>query len=349
MSTYVRRSVILSTLVATVTASALLAGPVAAQESVGQPVTVEGVAPDLTIVGNARSLSVAEIRQFDVTNGAAGQAELAKIRARGDGINVNSGTFRVLDFGAQKMVVGAATPVQVRTGVNAAGETVYELIPSAQPAEVAARSGYSVPPSSAWAYNNSSSYQIAVGTWLREIWWTITKANDWKSCSTCTVYDYWRIHGKMRASAVTGAKSNEGFKRAWIEFDRKNTGWSTPTSFEPASPGESYAGVANQTRTVGFGSSFTVNIGVPPLTASGGTETTYGGSMTASSENWHPVIRTEIGSGGVQWCRYQTEEFTGTKLVSTRVSARISSTGSSSGWDILTGQQDYTSSCPSQM
>lgn len=72
--------------------------------------------------------------------------------------------------------------------------------------------------------------------------------------------------------------------------------------------------------------------------------------MTKSTENWHPVVRsTELGSSGVQWCRYEAAEFTGTKMVTTRVGARTTTTGTNIGWYIYMGQQGSYSSCPSQI
>jgi hypothetical protein len=71
--------------------------------------------------------------------------------------------------------------------------------------------------------------------------------------------------------------------------------------------------------------------------------------MTKSSENWHPVVRSESGSGGVQWCRYESAEFTGTKVVTAREGLRVSSTSAAPTWQFLTGQQDTTNSCPSQI
>jgi hypothetical protein len=327
---------------------ALAATAGAAPASAAPAPRSSAAALDRSIASSARDLTAGEIRSHDVTSSDRGQRALARAGSKAGGLDVNSRSYRVYVFGDAEYVVTADTPLRVRVGRDAARQVVYDVTPYAKPAGVAAHAGWAIPPSSAWRYNNDSSFSETVGTWQRTIWWTMTKANDWKACSTCTAYDYWRLHGKERAAALTGSSSNEGFKRAWLEFDR-GSGWSTVASFESDRPEESYGGVANQTTTVGFGSSFGINIGVPPLTGSGSVETSYGGSMTKSSENWHPVIRSEIGSGGVQWCRYESAEFTGTKVVATRVGVRISSSGTNGGWGILRGQQDTTSNCPSQI
>lgn len=343
------RSTARSAVVLTVVAGLWLGATTSALGQTSDTSATPEAAPDLVIVSGARQLSNAEIRAFDVTGTTAATTAIDTARARGEGIAKRGASYRVFVFGDQQLIVDASTPITVREGRNAAGQLVYDVVPMAYPSGAAARAGYAVPPSSAWRYNNDGYINNTTGTWNREIWWTITKANDYKACSTCTAYDYWRIHGKMRAATLTGSGANDGFKRAWLEFDRQNTGWSTPTGFESAQPQESYAGVANQTTTYGFGTTFTFNLGAPPLTAGGSSETTYGGSMTKSTENWHPVIRSEIGSGGVQWCRYESPEFTGTKIISTRVSARISSTGTMGGWAILYGMAESYSSCPSQI
>lgn len=304
--------------------------------------------PDLEIVSDPRVLTKNEVREADITDSNLGAAALDAARDRPDGIDVDRRAHRVYRFGDQQIIIDAATPLLVISGKNAAGEEVHDVRPAAMPAPVSAQAGYAVPPNSAWNYNNDGDLQQSVGTWYREMWWTINHANNYKACTTCPAYDYWRMYGKMRASSVTGSASWEGFKRAWLEFDRFNE-WQSPGSYEPAQPEESYAGVANQTVTIGFKAGITIPLGPSPKGPSGTLELSYTGSMTRSTENWHPVIRTEIGSGGVQWCYYSGTEFTGTKLVTTRVGARTTSTGTGIGWYILMGQQDFYSYCPSQL
>ena len=316
-----------------------LAGPATAAPAEAAILDVGTAAPDREIVAGTHAMSSAEVMAGDVTGTALADVALAG--------TVNISSMRVYTFGGDTWAIPADTPFTAVTGFNAAGERVYQLIPRAVPLAIAPQAGYAVPSPGAFAYNNSNSFSQTVGTWKREVWWTITKANDWKACSTCTAFDYYRLYSKMRASSLTGSGPNEGFKRAWIELDHQ--GGTSLASFEPDAPEESYAGAANQTISVGFGSTFGINIGAPPLSGSGSINTTYGGTMTQSSENWHPIIRSELGSGGVQWCRYASAEFTGTKLVSTRSSVRTSSSGSAGSWNFLLGQQDVTSSCPSQI
>lgn len=110
-------------------------------------------------------------------------------------------------FGDQEVIIDATTPVAVWVGRNrndeTVDETVYEIVPSALPAPLAAQAGYVIPPSASWKYNNDGDLQQSVGTWYREMWWTMTKANDYKCVGCSTAYDYWRVYGKMRAATVT--------------------------------------------------------------------------------------------------------------------------------------------------
>jgi hypothetical protein len=250
-------------------------------------------APDLSIVTDFRQLSAAEVRSHDVTDSERG---IRALDAESTSLDVNRRAYRVFAFDDLEVVVDATTTIAVVSGRNRAGELVYDVLPEATGAEVVGRAGYAVPPSSAWKYNNDGTWTTTVGTWKRTGFWTLTKANDYKTSSTATAYDYWRVFVKMQAATLTGSASNEGFKRAWVEIDR-TAGGTSPTVFEVGKPEESYPGKANQTVTVGFGTSFSVNLGIPPLTASGGTTSSYSGSMTKSSENWHPVVRSESGSG----------------------------------------------------
>lgn|GEM_PF-2033481 len=327
-------------LVAGLTGPALAADDSATQE-------FDTVAPDREIVSGLRDMSSAEITAGDVTGTSLGGSALGEFLDGEFQDVVNISSVRVYTFGGDTWAIPADQPFTAVTGLNAAGERVYVLNPVVKPAEIALQAGYAVPPRSAFSYNNSNAWAETVGTWRRWIFWTLTKANNWRPCSTCVAHDYFRMYGKMRAGSVQGSAPDEGYKQAWIEFD--HTGGNNLAPFEPDQPANSYAGVANQIVTVGFGASFGINIGVPPLTGSGTVDASYGGSMTQSTENWHPVIRTEDYSGGVQWCRYQSAEFTGTKTISTRVSVRTSATGSPGGWFVLRGQRDTTSRCPSRI
>lgn len=157
------------------------------------------------------------------------------------------------------------------------------------------------------------------------------------------------MYGTLRASTLTGAQPDEGFKRAWMEFDRTNTGWSSGSEFEFNKPDDSYGGNGTTSVSIGFGSALDFSLGEGPLQAGGGVNLDYYGTVTKSTENWHPIVRAEGGSGGVQWCRYEFDEFTGTRTIATRVNFRVSSSGTNGGWYILRGQSDDYTACPSQM
>ena len=139
----------------------------------------------------------------------------------------------------------------------------------------------------------------------------------------------------------------------WLEFDRTSS--TTAYEFEPVKPLESYAGNGNTTTTIGFGANAGIKLGEAPAEASGSLDLSYTGSITKSTENWHPVIRTESSSGGVQWCYYvnigwiDNNEFTGTRFLTTRASVRHAYTAGGPTWSILHGMQDDYGNCPSQL
>jgi hypothetical protein len=300
-------------------------------------------------VGEGRFLTTDEIRAADVTDSKRGRAALQARRERETFVDVDRHPYRVYVFGRQDYVVGAATPLRVRQGANARREVVYEIVPLALPAAFESQPGYAGPTGSAWKYNHSAADDETVGTWYRSFEWTMMKANDWKSCTTCTPNDYWRMYGRMRASALTGSAPDEGFRRAWIEFDATSDWSPIAAPFEDDQPGDSYGTSTTQTITVGFGSTFGINIGQAPLTINGTASESYGWTMVRNTENWHPVIRSERGSGGVQWCRYDFQEFTGTIKLSTRVSAKIAANGTNGGWYVLRGQHEDLTRCPNQI
>lgn len=305
--------------------------------------------PDLTIVSAARQLSTDEVRTHDITDTDAG-AEAIQAASEDGSINVNRRPYRVFDFEGQRVVIDAKTPVTATVGLNDAGEVVYDVVPFAKPVPAGARPGYAIPPSSAWTYNTDGSSVTFLGTWKQSMFYTMTVAWGYKTCSSCTAYTYWRMSGKLIAAVLTGSNPDQGFRKAWIEFDN-NGGWGgSPVEFEPPTPEESYAGVTNQTKSWGYGSSFNVNLGIAPLTAGGSANNTYGGSMSSSSENWHPVVRTEVGSGGTMWCYYNFfSEFGGTKAIATRVGLRQNLNAALGGWYILKGMRDDNYNCPNQI
>lgn len=173
---------------------------------------------------------------------------------------------------------------------------------------------------------------------------TAQRARDLRSRSLARLF-----YGKLLAQVLSGSAPNEGFRRAWIEFDNQGNWGGSPNEFEPPLPEESIVGPANVTNTFGFGASFDVNIGVAPRTVGGGLSADFGGSMSKSKENWHPVVRGEIASGGVQWCYYDIfQEFGGSKSIAARVGIRQAINAQLGGWNILKGMQDSSGSCPPQ-
>lgn len=172
-----------------------------------------------------------------------------------------------------------------------------------------------------------------------------------RPCESCTAHDYYRLYMRLRASVLQEyvGCSSCGYKQAWIEADRNDDWGASLVEFEPAKPLESYAGRDDQTVSIGLGSSWSIDLGVPALSAGGTVDQSFGGSVTSSSENWHPVIRAEDGSGCVQWCRHTAQEFTGTRLIAARVGVRIGRNASPGSWSLLMGQRDFTDRCPTQI
>lgn len=327
--------------VAAVVVAGLPAGAARAGEEVGSA--------DMTIVGGARRLTSAEVRSFDITDTDRGRAILRATDDEPGSLDVDRRPHRVFAFDDQVLVIDAKSPMTVTEGLNNAGNRVYDVVPQARPVSIAAGPGYAVPPAGAWVYNTDGGFTYTVGTWKRMVFWTINLAFNWKPCGACQPHQYWRIYGKMQASVLSGSSSSQGYKRAWLEFDNNAAWGGSPWEFEVPQPEESHAGEANQTITVGFTDNADFELGIPPFKVGGGVETTYLGSMTRSTENWHPVVRSELASGGVQWCRYESGEYGGAKVVTTRVGLRQAVGAQLGGWNILHGMQDFTSSCPSQM
>jgi hypothetical protein len=306
---------------------------------------------DQAMIGAQHLLPAARIAAADITATDFGQYTLNRIRLTPESIDLNSGVFRVFLFGNQHIfITEASNPFSVYVGQNAGGQPVYNVATFDNVEAVPSSSGYIVPPKSAFNVKNSGSNSETVGTWQRDWWWEVDKANDYKDCPSCTAYDYYRYYAKVRGGVLQehAGDPNAGYKRLWIEIDRLNTGWTTTgmVEFESAEPEESVAGPNNVDVTVGFGTTYSVNIGVGPIGAGAASSSSYGGTMHLSTEWWHPIIRSELGSGGVQWCRYQSAEFGGTKSIAARTSIRVGATASYGGYQTLRGMQDFTSSCP---
>jgi hypothetical protein len=298
------------------------------------------------VVSDLHQLSAAQVQAANITGTERADRLIAgHIEDTGEPAKQAS-RFAVYDFGAGTLIVDEATPFRVITGENEYGQDIQDVIVSTGTSGFTASSAYIVPPKEAFAWYMDNTFTYIIECWKRTVWWTITKANNYTGGGG--TWDYYRLYGKMQASTLTSCGADDGYRRAWIEFDR-NAGWSPVTEFETPKPEQSYGGGGTQTLTIGFSSNWNVNLGVPPLTVGGGSQTSYGGSLNNQNlENWHPVQRDEAGSGGVQWCRYTANEYTGTRVVTTRVPARIGSSGIMNGWDILTGQQGKADNCPTQ-
>jgi hypothetical protein len=300
---------------------------------------------DRVIVTEARQLSAEEVRRHDITDTAAGRLALEAERKDGS-FATDRRPVRVFAFGRERVIVDAKSPLLVRAGRNTARAKVFDVVPAARPVRAAVGAGYVVPPDSAWGYNTDGAFVTTLGTWKQSVFWTINAAWNHRACGSCTPYQYFRIYGKMQAATLTGAGQYDGFRRAWLEFDNDGAWGGAPASFEVGEPEESYAGTDGITFSVGFGQGFSIGLGVPPFTIGGRADSSYGGSMTRHNENWHPVVRTELASGGVQWCRYDMSEFTGSKVIATRVGIRQAINAPLGGWYILKGMEDFTSRCP---
>ncbi len=293
---------------------------------------------DLVIVSEARQLAAADVRASDVTDSPVG---LSVLESFADSLDVNARPYRVYVFGEQQTVVDAATSLSVFTGRNAFGEQVYEVVPFARPTTFSARAGYAVPPTSAWVYNTDGSFGNTYNNWKRTGFYTIMAAWNWKPCSTCTAHQYFRMYAQMQAATLTGQDSP--WRRAWIELDNNGSWGGSPHEFELGEPEETVNGPQSIEITVGFGSNLNVTLGAAPLTAGGGTNTSYSGKMSIPTETWQPVIRTEIASGGVNYCR--VDEWNGVKKVATRVGIRQAVNAQLGGWNILFGMQRSYNGC----
>jgi hypothetical protein len=297
------------------------------------------------IVSGGRQLSAAQVRARDITSTSRGRDALAAA-ARDGSLDLERRPLRVFRFRGQRVIVDAKSPLVVRVGRNSAGAKVFDVVPAALPVRAAAGAGYVVPPDNAWAYNTDGAFVTTLGTWKQSVFWTINVAWNYKACSSCTPHQYFRIYGKLQAATLTGANADQGFRRAWLEFDNTGAWGGSPAAFEVGEPEESYSGIDGINFTVGFGVGFSAGLGLPPYTLGGRTDASFSGSMTRHNENWHPVVRTELASGGVQWCRYDLPEFTGSKVIVTRVGIRQAVNAALGGWYILKGMEDFTSRCP---
>jgi hypothetical protein len=319
--------------------AALLMAPASA----AMAASVDTTGDDLTIVSGRRALSSDEVRQSDVTDQPAGQAILIRLAGDPDTAWVTQRPARTFVFGGQEVAVGAATPLAVFTGLNAAGKQTYEVYPIAAPIATTARAGFEGPPdgSSAWVYNASNFFSNTYNNWQRNIAWTIMAAWNYKLCSSCTAYQYFRIYGQIQGGTLTG--QNSTWRRLWLEFD-SHWDYGSPANFEFGQPEETVFGPNNVTITVGFGNSLSVTLGKAPLTATGGVNTTYSGTMSVPTEYWYPVLRSKVASGGVGYCRVY--DWNGTRKIATRQAVRQAVNAQLGSWGIAYGMQQSYNGCP---
>lgn len=324
------------------------AAAVAASESPGPP--------DASIASGRRQLTAAEVRGFDVTELPAGRAILRELADDPDSVDVDRRPQRVFIFGERRLVIDAATRLSVWSGLDEAGRHVYELAPLAAPMNMSARAGYAVPPTKAWVYNTDGGFTDIFraylcspapcgqkDAWKRTVIWTINAAWNYKACSSCTARQYFRIYGHMQAAVITGVSFP--YARAWLEFDN-NGGWAgSPSDFEFHKPNEGRAGPNDRDLTIGFGTNIEVRLGEAPFVVGGGTSSKYEGTIRGSSEWWHPVVRAEVASGGVQYCRYAGAWGT-VRKIATRVGIEQAVNAKLGGWNILFGMANKTDRCP---
>jgi len=302
---------------------------------------------DDVIASDRRQLSPDEVRKGDVTDTKLGRTTLA-------GLSVDSGEIaarprRVFAFGNQVTVVGAATPVQVFAGSNEAGDPVYEITPIARPTPLSPRAGFAVPPDSAWVHNADDDWTDVVrlcdgfgnncqNTWKRQGFWNIQAA--WNQGS----YQYFRMYGRQTSSTITG--TDYGWARTWLEFDNTGSWGGSPSEFEGSLPQEDYHSQTGATLTIGFKAGITFELGKAPVTVGGGVDQSYTGTIQYFYEYWHPIIRAEMSSGGVQYCRYD-DDFRMTRKVTTRVGIRHNNNAQLGGWYIVRGMSDtWYPKCP---
>ena len=279
-----------------------------------------------------------------MTDQEDGRTLLTRLALAPDTAWVAQRPTRLFRFGDQLVAVGAATPLTVFTGVNASGKVTYNVYPIAQPVASAAQAGFAGPPDGnpAWVYNTSDFFSNTYNQWQRNIGWTIMAAWNYRLCSTCTPYQYFRIYGKIQGGTITG--QNSTWRRLWLEFAASDTWGGSPTNFEFGQPEETVNGPSSPRITVGFGTGFNVTLGAAPLMATGGTDTSFFGEMSIPDEYWYPVLRCHFGSGGVGYCRLAA--WNGTRKLSTRQALRQNVNAQLGYWTILYGMQQSYNGCP---
>lgn len=299
---------------------------------------------DEVIISHARVLSSQEVRAADVTADPEGSKILEDELRKTEGLDTQA-LYRVFRFGDQTVIAEDGSELIVVEGRNAQGQLVYQVGGSTGSGiDEAPSPGYASPSAGAYQYHADQSRIEYVGTWRRQTWWQVDKANNWAPVKNGTPHDYYRFTSKTQFQC-TDCWASEGYKRAWLEADMT----ASVFEYEPGTPAEPYPGNGQTSFSVGYSSSFSVSLGVGIAGASAQEQSSWGITLTKSTENFHPVDRNEEASGGAQWCRYESAEYTGSKLVPQRQHARVSASASIPVWDYWTGQADSTSNCPTQI
>jgi hypothetical protein len=295
---------------------------------------------DTVIASSRHQLSTADVLGADITDTALGQDQLAALAQDG----LVQRPRRAFSFGNQIIIVDAATPLTVFSGLNASGDTVHEILPLARPALVSPRAGFVVPPDSAWVYNRDGDWTDIVrvcdgfgnncqNSWKRQGFWIIDAA--WNQGS----YQYFRIYGRQTSSTITD--TNYPWARTWLEFDNNGQWGGSPNEFEIPLPEEDYHSSTGATISIGFKTGITFQLGKAPVTVGGSYDTSYVGTISQFYEYWHPIVRAEIARGGVQYCRYDNN-YKMTRKVTARVGIRQNEDAQLGGWYILRGMQAGT-------
>jgi len=310
------------------------------------------------IVNQKRVLSSAEVTGANITGSARAekflteaQNDLSPMTAyQGSGFTAHN--FQVFHFGDVVAVVPQSNRMRVWEGVNAVGEKVHQVAVAAEPIDLEAYGAETT--SSKWQFAGDDCYTLLVGTWKRVVCYQFDKRNNHQGNNDPRPRDYYRLTVDVNASALTGSKPNEGFNRAWIEMEPTDD-FGGPTYRElhfHRRPKDSLTGddVGKQTVTYGFSNRFDVKLGAAPVQVGASTGANWGTSVEKSLENVHPVQRPDPFTGGAMWCRYTPEEFTGTQSITARLAFKKTRKGGmKGGFYLLTGQQEGTDRCPTQL
>lgn len=268
-----------------------------------------------------------------------------------DGLDIGRRPYRAFSFGHEQIVIDASSRLTVITGFNSAGEEVFQIQPQARPSPLSARAGYLVPPDSAWEYNTDGGFthyeqhcdffgNNCQNVWKRNVYYLVNVAWNYGG------YTYWRLYGRMQAQVLTGAPYNPVWGRAALELNWTNWGGNPTDNFgEFAEPNDDIPGAINTTKTIGFASGLNYVLGKAPFQIGGSIDSTYQGSVQTASEWWKPIVRPDVGDGGVQFCRYGSSAQMNRK-VATRTSIRQNVGGALGYWTFIDSMAETSAACP---